>query len=221
MSTPSQLLPEVRALLDRERVVPPVSALQRARAIARARASLATSGTAIAASSGVASQTRWLAAAAAVLVLGAAVAAAAYELRARWAPARFAAPAHVTEVVASVPVTPPPAVSFDEITPATAPTIAVRSPLQAGAARGERRLLLQARAFVARGDFAAALIPISEHTRQFKNGRLVEEREALRVKALAGLGRTDDARRAVAAFQARFPRSVLLPAVSRMPTSAP
>ena len=37
----------------------------------------------------------------------------------------------------------------------------------------------QARAAVARGDFAAALSPITEHARRFKNGRLVEEREAL------------------------------------------
>jgi hypothetical protein len=43
----------------------------------------------------------------------------------------------------------------------------------------------------------------------------------LRVKALAGLGRTDEARRAARAFRARFPRSVLLPAVSQMPASEP
>ena len=79
----------------------------------------------------------------------------------------------------------------------------------------------EARAAVARGDFAAALSPIAEHTRRFKNGRLVEEREALRVKALGGLGRTAEARHAAAAFRARFPRSVLLPAVSQMPASAP
>ena len=55
--------------------------------------------------------------------------------------------------------------------------------------------------------------------RQFKDGRLAEEWEALRVKALAALGRTPEARRAAAAFQSRFPRSVLSPAVSRMPAS--
>ena len=79
----------------------------------------------------------------------------------------------------------------------------------------------QARAAVARGDFAAALTPLAEHTRLFKNGRLVEEREALRVKALMGLGRSEEARRAAAAFRARFPRSVLLPAVGQMPVSRP
>jgi hypothetical protein len=82
-------------------------------------------------------------------------------------------------------------------------------------------LLRQARAAVARQDFAAALGPISEHARQFKSGRLAEEREALRVKALSGLGRTEEARRAADAFEARFPRSVLLPAVSKMRGSGP
>lgn len=79
----------------------------------------------------------------------------------------------------------------------------------------------QARAAVARGDFAAALSPIAEHTRLFKNGRFGEEREALRVKALVGLGRSEEARHAAAAFQAHFPRSVLLPAVGQMPVSRP
>jgi hypothetical protein len=87
------------------------------------------------------------------------------------------------------------------------------------AARAELRLLRQARAAVARQDFAAALVPLAEHARRFKTGRLTEEREALRVKALAGLGRNDEARRAAAAFEARFPHSVLLPAVSQMPAS--
>jgi len=92
---------------------------------------------------------------------------------------------------------------------------------KADAARAELRLLRQARAAVARAAYAAALQPIAEHTRRFKDGRLAEEREALRVKALAGLGRTDEARRAAKAFRARFPRSVLLPAVSQMPASEP
>jgi hypothetical protein len=65
------------------------------------------------------------------------------------------------------------------------------------------------------------LPPIVEHARRFKNGRLAEEREALRVKALVGLGRTHDARRAAAAFEARFPNSVLLPAVNQMPVARP
>ena len=75
----------------------------------------------------------------------------------------------------------------------------------------ELALLDRARAALAGGDFSTALVPITEHRRRFPNGRLVEEREALRVKALRGLGREDEARRAATDFRARFPRSVLLP----------
>jgi hypothetical protein len=92
---------------------------------------------------------------------------------------------------------------------------------RAEAARAELRLLRPARAAVARRDFTAALPLLAEHARRFKNGLLVEEREALRVRALAGLGRTEEASQVAAAFRARFPHSVLLPAVSQMPASEP
>jgi hypothetical protein len=49
----------------------------------------------------------------------------------------------------------------------------------------------------------------------------VEEREALRVKSLVGLGRRSAARRAAAEFEANFPRSPLLPTVSEMLDSMP
>jgi hypothetical protein len=94
-------------------------------------------------------------------------------------------------------------------------------PSPSGAVRDELRLLRRARGAVAREDFAAALLPIIEHARRFRNGRLAEEREALRVKALVGLGRTEDARRAAASFEARFPNSVLLPAVNQMSVARP
>jgi len=92
---------------------------------------------------------------------------------------------------------------------------------KADAARAELRLLRQARAAVAREDYASALRPIAAHAHRFKDGRLAEEREALRVKSLAGLGRSEDARRAATSFRARFPRSVLLSAVNKMSPSEP
>ena len=85
----------------------------------------------------------------------------------------------------------------------------------------ELRLLQQARAAVAREDFLLAIQLLAEHARRFKTGRLVEEREALRVKSLAGLGRRGAARRAAADFEANFPRSPLLPTVSEMLDSMP
>ncbi|HVV52091.1 MAG TPA: hypothetical protein VHO06_20655 [Polyangia bacterium] len=93
--------------------------------------------------------------------------------------------------------------------------------LRTDADREERRILEPARVAVARGDFAAAMPPIAEHARRFKRGRLAEEREALRVEALAGLGRRDEANRAAAAFVTRFPRSPLLSTIGRLSSATP
>jgi len=74
----------------------------------------------------------------------------------------------------------------------------------------ELKVLQPARAAVARDDFLSALAAIAEHERRFPEGQLAEEREALRVQALLGLQRTEEASRAAAAFRERFPGSVLL-----------
>jgi hypothetical protein len=95
------------------------------------------------------------------------------------------------------------------------------APTAAGAARAELRLLQRARESVAREDFLLALQLIVEHARRFKMGLLTEEREALRVKALVGLGRRGAARRAAADFEANFPRSPLLPTVRELLDSMP
>ena len=217
----SDMPPELRNLLDQERVIPPLSAAQRARAMARARAALAApTGTPFVA----APRLRWTTAAAAGLVVSGAIAAAAYELQARFAPSpttRPVAVVSVPKVVASLPLSSPPAVTVPDLPAAPAPTVASPGLSSADAAREELHLMRQARGAVARSDFAGALSPINEHARRFKNGRLVEEREALRVKALVGLGRSEEARRAAADFRTRFPRSVLLPAVGQMPVSRP
>jgi hypothetical protein len=126
------------------------------------------------------------------------------------APARLTLPASLTPPA-------PPAATNALPSPAPAPTTTSPSKgLRNEPGPEELQLLRLARAAVARQDFAAALVPIGEHARRFTNGRLTEEREALRVRALSGLGRTEDARRAANAFESRFPRSVLLPAVSHM-----
>jgi len=80
----------------------------------------------------------------------------------------------------------------------------------------ELRVLQPARQALARRDFASALGAIAQHQRQFPSGRLVEEREALRVKSLLGAGRVAEARRAGAAFRTRFPRSALLHRIEEM-----
>jgi hypothetical protein len=90
-----------------------------------------------------------------------------------------------------------------------------RSAATAIPTNAELQLLRAAREDVTRGDFAGALVAVAEHTRKFRNGSLTEEREALRVKSLAGLGRRDEARRAAAAFHARFPHSAYLSTLDR------
>jgi hypothetical protein len=110
---------------------------------------------------------------------------------------------------------------FADARPAGARAFGAGRPSVSDTMRAELRLLRQARAAVGRQDFAAALAGIATHARLFRNGRLAEEREALRVIALAGLGRTEDARRAAASFRTHFPHSVLLPAISQVPASGP
>jgi hypothetical protein len=218
------LSPELDALLAHEREIVPLPATTRARSLARARAALADASALPASRPVVAQPFRWAVAAAIVCVAGGAAAAVAYQVRARRAS---------TPAVAAVVASPAPAPSFarpdHDDAPAAAPeasppTRAMVRPSGAlpptDTARIELSLMGQARAAVARGDYAAALTPIAEHTRRFKDGLLAEEREALRVKALAGLGRGREAARAASAFRVRFPRSVLLPAVQQMSGSA-
>jgi hypothetical protein len=85
----------------------------------------------------------------------------------------------------------------------------------------ELLLLGEARSALAELDFAAALVPLGEHARQFEDGTLAEEREALLVHALSGLGRAEEARHVAIAFEKRFPRSALLGAVRRLVESDP
>jgi hypothetical protein len=220
MNREQPLLPsEVRALLDHEREVPSLPATVRARAIARARAAL-VAGVDRGSAPTVVRHPRWAAAAAVLCILGGAVGAAAYQVRAHLSPPPEVRPipAPVKTVTAAPAPVPAPIVE-EPAPPSSAPAKPALS--KTDAARQELRLLRLARAAVARDDFAAALPLITEHARRFKDGRLTEEREALRVKALVGLGRSDDARRAAAAFRAHFPRSVLLSAVNKMSPPAP
>ncbi len=77
----------------------------------------------------------------------------------------------------------------------------------------ERSLLDLARGAIEREDGAAALDATAEHARKYPSGVLVQEREAIAVRALVLLGRTEEARARVARFRERFPDSMLLPAL--------
>lgn len=112
-------------------------------------------------------------------------------------------------VVASIP----PAASSLHTTAEPAsrgPRIAPTRPrTDSEALAAELRVLQAARQSVARRDFSSALANLAEHQRSYPSGALSEEREALRIKALVGLGRRAEAARAGAAFRKHFPRSAL------------
>jgi len=220
MKTPPPLSPELEALLAPHRTVLPLAPWVEARALARAKvaAELPEQG------AGRVSRPLWVFAAAAgvVLVLGAA----AYAARGWIAGPASRPPFHPAPSTAPVTTEPPQqravvTAAPETETPATEAPIRRRSGGKTSAAtvrptNAELALLRTAREDVTRGDFAGALAVIAEHVRRFRNGGLVEEREALRVKSLVGLGRHEEARRAAVAFHARFPHSVFLSTFERM-----
>jgi len=122
----------------------------------------------------------------------------------------------------------------EPVEPSPAPPTAVSVPLKTSSVhRGtaptdsdasktaELELLTRARHADARGDYASVLASANEHERSYPNGRLSEEREVLRIKALVALGRVSEARGAAAKFRRQFPRSVLLQKVDGMLSSLP
>jgi hypothetical protein len=85
----------------------------------------------------------------------------------------------------------------------------------------ELQLLIRARQSDAQGDYAEVLAVVADHERRYPAGRLSEEREVLRVKALVGLGRASESRQAAAKFRREFPRSVLLQKIEDLLASPP
>jgi hypothetical protein len=199
-----ELSPDTRALLEREAAIAPVAAAVRLRVLVRAGAALAAPAIPSVWSS-VPWHARRIAVVATVCAIGAAAGAAAYEVRAKIDVESPQSPPFVPNV--------PEAPALTAAPPPVAPSVSHEG---SGTATDELRLLQQARAAVARKDFEGALVPLGEHARRFEDGCLAEEREALRVKALSGLGRANEVRRAASAFVARFPQSVLVPAISGM-----
>jgi hypothetical protein len=117
-------------------------------------------------------------------------------------PAEPAQPAEPAE-----PAMEPPAPAIPSPKPRS--TSRPRTPQEFYAA--ELDLLYRSHSAYASGDFGRSLTLLSEHGRRFPKGQLTEEREALRVRALAGAGQTEEAKRASEAFARRFPHSLLLP----------
>ena len=212
-----------RTLLDLERPIPTLPAFTRARAITRAREALANPAPAPL-SIRAAGMPRW--------TLPLAIAGASLGTFAVAHRIDSAAQPPVRLVVADAPVGAvtrakaggwrvPPLEPEASAAPAETGSAHERRALRATAPSPDELLLLQgARAAVAASDFTTARDALQEHARRFPSGQLAEEREALRVKTLLGLGRPQEARQAARAFEARFPDSVLGPAVSNL-TRAP
>jgi len=211
--------PELERLIERGRIICPLPDVVRARALARARATVAAAAAetglpAPTATASVRAGARRIALAASIaLLVGAAGAVAA--LRARTSDRLEATPPSAPPAIPRSRVVAPEIPVPVPAAPESAPAPKVHRPVHAAAAqesyRAELDLLQRAQVAFASRDFAGALILVAEHGRRFPNGRLAEEREALRIRSLVGSRREDEARLAVATFANRFPRSVLLP----------
>jgi hypothetical protein len=113
------------------------------------------------------------------------------------------APATPQRVVQSEERLPPvPAQDVTRLAPETATVIAQP------ASPSEAKLLKRAWFALSSGDARRALDLTDEAERLHSNGALVEEREALRIQALAALGSPAEARTAAQQFIVQFPQSV-------------
>ncbi|HSY41616.1 MAG TPA: hypothetical protein VLA79_18885 [Polyangia bacterium] len=159
---------------------------------------------------------RWAVAAALAILAGAAGAVAALRGRAASAPPA-SSPVSSPSFPADVREDPEPGPATVGLTPAVLHKRTNRhlTPIARGADPfAEVALLQHAHLAYARGDFRSALALVAEHARRFPDGPLAEECEALRVESLLAAGHEVEAKRAAAAFAARFPRSVLLPGIA-------
>lgn len=77
----------------------------------------------------------------------------------------------------------------------------------------ERALLDVAHSELANGHAASALDALGRHADRFPRGVYREEREALAIRSLRALGRSDEAERRLVAFKTRYPNSLFLPTV--------
>jgi len=207
--------PELKMLIEDGRAIPPLSDIVRARSLARARATLAESAKASKVAIHTPGKHRLAIAVAASIafVLGAAAVAAVQwgrPIRPKLEPATSSQVKRLVHnpVPETTSITPPEVPVNSTFTrPAHPRRLATVQESYAA----ETNLLARAQVAYTAQKFVLALALVTEHGRNFPTGRLAEEREALRVRALSGAGRTEDSRRAAASFARRFPRSVLLP----------
>lgn len=130
-------------------------------------------------------------------------------------PAAVVAPSSSSPSLPSPSSAPDRALRVDEL-PMTGPVTAssVATPTAPSARLAAERLLLDsARSAFASGDYEKALVLLRHHAERHPGGVLVEEREALTIRSLAALGRKGEAETRARAFVARYPESIMRPAV--------
>jgi hypothetical protein len=130
------------------------------------------------------------------------------------APVDLAAP-----IDAPLPVEPPlPIESTAHASESPVARVRPATDSDAGASRDrslaqENALITRAQSALARRQPTSAIEALREHAAQYPRGQLVEEREALWVQALALADDHEAAAQRAARFRARFPGSLLMPAV--------
>src|SRR5262249_40843183 len=110
---------------------------------------------------------------------------------------------------AIAPAAPAPAVQPGESAAPSPPAVPART-----STLGQERIILEeARRRLIQRDARGALGVLDRHERGFPHGQLAEERDSLRVRALAESGQPERARARAAEFRRRYPQSLFLPAV--------
>lgn len=226
--------PDIGSLFEAESVLVPEPEAVRRRILDRARAAVSRGIFPSRAVNARPLRGLSLGKAAAAIVLFVGLTAAAYDLGYRRSKVTTevivpsVAPAPLPATVPAPSKAAPPIESLSEPVPPPRrrPTKSRPSPVSAPASSNdvyasELRLLRPAQMALGQSSFANTLALVDEHQRRFPSGHLAEEREALRVKALLGLERREEARRATAAFRVRFPNSALLARIQAMSGTAP
>jgi hypothetical protein len=114
-------------------------------------------------------------------------------------------------IAASAPLLP--AVIRPAVSVSTSPVASTEHGAAAHLAE-QQALLDVARKALSAGDYADALQTLAAHFRRYPKSILTEEREALQIKALVASGQLTTAQARAAQFKARFPQSLLLPALT-------
>ncbi len=127
--------------------------------------------------------------------------------RSTGSPEKTAPPAESSPPAESVESKPEAKTTPHTLTPRARPAAGSKG----GSSPRELVLLNEARRAVAAREFEAALRLIERHKSSFPNSELREEREALRVRALNGVGLSKKASQAAREFESSFPNSVLAP----------